>query len=156
MVMGLCFGFTGMAMAADTADQTATYEVIAINEIAVAGDVSLQVNTAIAGSQPTQANDTDSTYSITTNCGTDAKKITAALNTAMPTGLTLTINMPAPTDKGTTAGDVVLTNVAANVVTAISAVAQANILVAYYLDATVEAGVVASATKTVTFTITDT
>jgi len=71
----------------------------------------------------------------------------------MPAGITLTIDLVAPTG-GTSAGDVSLSTVAADAVTGISTLAESSKMIAYKLSATIAAGVVASASKTVTLTIT--
>jgi len=54
----LVLGLSGMAMAASAATQTVTYEVQAINAIAVSGSpATLTVSAATAGSSPTQVSD---------------------------------------------------------------------------------------------------
>lgn len=153
-VVGLCFGVSGTAFALNSDTQTINFEVQAINELNIDdASVTLTVSTATAGLQPDQATDS-STYDITTNCGAESKKITAAIDTDMAAGLTLKINMTAPGD-ASSAGAVTLSSSAVDAVTAISAVAEADIAIAYSLDATVNAGVVASASKTLTLTIVD-
>jgi hypothetical protein len=148
----LVLGLSGMAMAASTATQTVTYEVQAINAIAVSGSpATLTVSAATAGSSPTQVSDATTSYGITTN--ESSRKITAAINTNMPAGITLTIDLVAPTG-GTSAGDVSLSTVAADAVTGISTLAESSKMIAYKLSATIATGVVASASKTVTLTIT--
>jgi len=145
----------GSVMAASSDTQTINYEVTAINEINIdTAAVTLTVNTAVAGSAPTQATDSE-TYDITTNVtGPATKKITAAIDTDMPAGLTLQINVTAPST-GTSAGAQTLSTTAEDVVTAISAVNESDIAINYTLDATVAAGVVGAAAKTVTLTIAD-
>jgi hypothetical protein len=113
----------------------------------------LTITAATAGQDPTQVTDS-ATYDITTNCAADAKKVTAALDSAMPSGLTLQLNMTAPTG-GTSPGAVTLSDVAADVLTALDAVSEANINMTFSLDATAEAGVVSSDSKTCTLTLTD-
>ncbi len=84
------------AVAGNTAQQTVTYEVQAINEISVSGNpAALIVSAATAGSQPTAATDTTTSYAITTNQSN--RKITGAINTAMPANTTLSITLAAPT-----------------------------------------------------------
>ena len=147
----LILGASGMAMAGVTANQTVTYEVMAINELSVSGNPgALIVNAAVAGSAPTAVSDASSSYAITTNEA--ARKITGAIDTAMPAGVTLTANLAAPTG-GTSAGAVVMTAVAAPLVTGISTLNETAKGITYGLSATSAAGVVASAAKTVTFTI---
>jgi len=139
-----------LAFAGSSATQTVTYQVQAINEVSASGNpAALVVSAAMAGSQPGEVTNTATTYAITTN---ETKKITAAIDTAMPANVTLKINLTAPTG-GSSAGDVTLTAVAADVVTGVSQVAESGKTITYKLSATVAAGVVASATKTVTLTI---
>jgi hypothetical protein len=143
------------AFAASNDTVTVNYEVTAINELNIDdASVTLTVSTATAGSNPDQASDS-ATYDITTNCAADAKKITAAINTDMPSGLTLRINMTAPTG-ASSAGAVALSSTAVSAVTAIDAVAESNLTAAFTLDATLGAGVVSSASKTCTLTLADT
>jgi hypothetical protein len=126
--------------------------VTAINELSVSGNPgALTVNAATAGSQPDAVTDATSSYAITTN-GTN-KKITAALDTAMPAGVTLSLTATAPT-VGSSPGKVALSASAADVVTGITQVADGDgNTLTYELAATVAAGVVESASKTVTLTI---
>jgi len=153
LVMALAtFGFSASAQAADSATQTVTFEVQAINEISVTGTPSLTISTATPGSGPTAATDNSATYAITTN--DTGKTITAAIDTAMPTGLTLKVSLAAPT-VGTSAGDVILSATAADVVTGVGSVAESGLTITYTLEATIAAGVVSSTTRDVTFTIAD-
>lgn len=147
--LGLCAG----AYAGNTANQTVGYEVTAINELSISGNPgNLVVNTAVAGSQPTDATEATTTYNITTN-GTN-KKITAQLDTAMPANTTLKVALTAPA-VGSSAGEVTLSATAADLVTGVTQVIGSGLSIAYRLQATVAAGVVGAATKTVTFTIAD-
>ena len=84
----LLLALANLVMGANTANQTVTYEVSAINEISVSGDPNnLVVNTATAGSQPTADTDATTTWAITTNEST--KKMTGSINTDMPANTTL-------------------------------------------------------------------
>jgi hypothetical protein len=153
MTVALCFGLAATVLAADNDGATVTYEVTAINELDISGNPgNMTVSTATAGSQPEAVTDATTTYAITTN-GTN-KKITAELDTAMPTGTTLKVNLAAPS-VGISAGQVTLSTSAADVVTGITEVVDSAKTISYELGATVDAGVVGSATKTVTFTIAD-
>lgn len=144
--------FAASAFAASSATQTVTYEVSAINELTVSGNPgALVVNAAVAGSAPSSKSDSSTTYAITTN--ETNRKITGALNTAMPAGVSLSVNLAAPTG-GTSAGAVALTALAQNLVTGISNLNESAKTITYSLSATSAAGVVPSATKTVTLTIT--
>ncbi|CAI07689.1 hypothetical protein ebA2787 [Aromatoleum aromaticum EbN1] len=147
----LLAGAAGVAFAADTATQSATYEVQPINELSVSGNPgALVINAATAGSAPNQVSDATSSYAITTNEST--RRITAAIDTAMPAGVTLKVSLAAPTG-ATSAGAVTLGTVATDVVTGISTLNESGKVITYTLDATSAAGVVTSASKTVTYTI---
>jgi hypothetical protein len=151
MVAGLLCLSIGIATAGSSDTQTVTYEVTAINEISVSGNPgALTVSAATAGSQPDEVSEATTTYSITTN--ESNKKITGAINTAMPSGVTLKINLVAPTG-ASSAGDVSLNGTAADLVTGIATLAEGAKTITYKLSATALAGVVASAQKTVTLTI---
>lgn len=147
----LALVLTGVAGKAAAQTQTVTYEVQAINQLSVSGDPgALVISSATAGSAPTDATDATTTWAITTNqTGT---KVTAAINTAMPTGVTLKVNLAAPTG-ATSAGAVSLGTIAADLVTGITKLNESAKTVTYTLSATAAAGVVASASKTVTYTV---
>jgi hypothetical protein len=150
-VAGLICATSGIALAANTATQSVAYEVSAINELSVSGVPTLTVNAANAGSAPTEVSDATSTYAITTN--ETSRKITGAIDTAMPAGVTLTANLAAPTG-GASAGALALSDTAVDLVTGISTLNVIDMGITYGLSATSAAGVVASASKTVTLTIT--
>ena len=153
LVAGSLSLLSGIAMAATSATQTVTYAVSAINAITVSGNpAALTVNAATAGSAPTSVSDATTTYAITTN--ETGKKITGATNTDMPAGLTLTVNLVAPTG-GSSAGATSLSSVAADLVTGITTLNESGKTITYNLSATSAAGVVGSASKTVTLTIVD-
>src|SRR3954462_14620162 len=80
---------------AQTATQTVTMQVDAINLISVSGTPSLAISAAVAGGAPTSVTSTGNTWAVTTN-QTNAK-ITASIPTAMPAGVTLSANMGNPT-----------------------------------------------------------
>jgi hypothetical protein len=143
--------FAGSAQA-QTATQTVTFEVKPINQIAFVGAPSLIITTAVAGSAPTSVTDATATWAITTNQST--VKITASIPSAMPAGLTLSANLTAPTLNGSSAGMVALGTAATDMVTGIAKLAQGGLGITYKLDATSAAGVVASSTRVVTYTIT--
>jgi hypothetical protein len=137
--------------AAQTATQTVAFEVQAINSITVTGSPSLIINSVTAGGAPADAT-ASASYDITTN-GTN-EKITAQLDTDMPTGVTLSASLAAPST-GTSAGAKSLSQTAAqDMVTGISTENQAGMAINYTLSATAAAGVVPPGTRTVTYTIT--
>jgi hypothetical protein len=140
------------AFGGPTATQTVTYEVAAINELSVsAATASLTVNAATAGGAPNAVTHATTTYAITTN--ESNRKITGALNSNMPSGVTLSATLAAPTG-ATSGGKMSLSTTAADLVTGISTLNESGKTITYELSATAAAGVVPSATKTVTLTIT--
>lgn len=142
---------TASAFAASSTTQTVTYSVSAINELSVSGNPgAMTVSTSTAGSAPDAVSDATSTYAITTNEST--RKITAAIDSAMPDGVTLTVSLAAPTG-GTSAGAVTLGTVAGDAVTGITKLNESGKTITYNLSATSAAGVITSASKTVTLTI---
>jgi hypothetical protein len=135
---------------AQTATQTVSYEVAAVDQMSVSGSPSLVINAATAGSALTSAT-ASGTYAITTN-GT-SRKITASIDTNMPTGVTLTVALGAP-NGAVAAPAVTLSTTAQDVVTAVTEVTESGLSISYGLSADITAGVVAAANKTVTYTIT--
>jgi hypothetical protein len=136
---------------AQSANQTVTFEVQAINQIAVTGSPSLIITTAVAGDAPTSVTAAGS-YAITTNQSN--RKITASLNTDMPSGVTLSVALTAPAGASAPASPVVLTTSAQDVVTGVSLLNAPALSITYTLSATSAAGVVPSSSKTVTYTVT--
>ena len=147
--IALLVGAAG-ASSAQTATQTVTFQVDAINQIAFAGSPSLVINTAVAGSNPTNAT-AAATWAVTTN--QTGAKITASIGSNMPAGLTLSVNLTAPAG-ATSAGSLSLSTTAVDLVTTITKLAQGALAASYTLAATPAAGVVSSTTRTVTYTIT--
>ena len=137
--------------AAQTALQTVTFQVTAINQVGVTGAPSLLINTAVAGNAPTSATSAGNTWAVTTNQTT--AKITASIPSAMPAGLTLSANLTAP-GGATSAGLLALGTVAVDMVTGITKLNATGLGLSYQLDATAAAGVVASSTRVVTYTLT--
>lgn len=137
--------------AAQTATQTVTLQVDAINQIAVTGTPAMTISAAVAGGAPTSATSTGSTWAVTTN--QTGAKITASINSNMATGLTLSANLGAPTG-GTSAGLQALSTGAVDLVTGITKLNQTGLGISYQLDATSAAGVITSTTRVVTYTIT--
>jgi hypothetical protein len=153
LVAGSLFLMSGIAMAGNSATQTVTYAVSAINEISVSGNpAALTVSIAPAGSAPNSVSDATTTYAITTNEA--GQKITGAIDTDMPAGVTLTVNLTAPSG-GTSAGATSLSSSAADLVTGITKFNESGKAITYSLSATSAAGVVGSDTKTVTLTVVD-
>lgn len=141
----------GHSAAAQTASQTVSFEVQAINQISVSGNPSaLVVNAAVAGSAPTSVSTGATTWSVTTN--ETSRKVTASLNSAMPSGVTLSVALHAP-GSATSTGSVALGTSAVDLVTGISKLNTSGLSITYTLAATAAAGVVAADSRTVTFTL---
>jgi hypothetical protein len=136
---------------AQTATQTVTFSVSAINQVAFTGAPSLTIITAVAGSAPTSVTNIVANWAVTTNQST--AKITGSIPTNMPAGLTLSVNLAAPAGAASTLFQP-LSTTAIDLVTGVTKVAQGSLGVTYKLDATPAAGVVTSSTRVVTFTIT--
>lgn len=154
----LVTGMTNVAFAQNDA-HTVTVEVQAINEIAIAGDVSLTISTATAGQAPDDATGS-TTYAVTTNDAGGAMKITASTSVDPSTlgtgsgGVVLAVVADAPAG-GDSAGSVSLNTTAANLVTGIDAVSQSGLTLGYTLSATAATGQLTSTAITVTYTITN-
>jgi len=149
--LALVSALSARAAFAQTATQTVTFEVDAINQIAVSGTPSLIINAAVAGGAPTTVTSTGNTWSVTTNqTGT---KITASISSAMPTGLTLSAQLGAPSG-ASSAGLKSLGTTSVDLVTGITKLNATGLSLSYQLDATAAAGVVTSSTRVVTYTIT--
>lgn len=134
---------------AQTATQPVTFEVGFIDEVVVTGTPSLTINTA-SGGAPAPAT-AAATWAITTN--RTGAKVTGSLDAAMPSGVTLSINLAAPSG-ATSAGAVNLGTTAANLVTGLSQLTASGLGLTYTLNATLAAGKVASTSRTVTLTVT--
>lgn len=143
------------AATAQTATQTVTFAVSGINRISVSGGASLTVNSATAGSEPTDATSSGISWAITTN--QTNQKVTAELTAAsggnMPAGLHLYANMTQPS-VGASDGEQELTTTPVRLVSGLTKVAESGMSLALRLNATVSAGVVTSSTRDVLYTVT--
>lgn len=147
----LSFFFVDSTSAATTANATVTFTITALDAITVSGSPGpLVVNDAVAGNPPTADIDTATTYAVTTN--NTSRRVTGRINTAMPTGLTLSVALAAPTG-ATSTGNITLTTTAVSLVTGITRLAQGALTITYQLAATVSAAQVSGLTRTVTYTI---
>ena len=139
--------------AANSAMQRVSFEIKPIDQITLSSErPTLTIDTATAGTAPAAVTADGGTYGITTN-GTD-RKITASLADALPPGVTLSMEMVAPAT-GTSLGWQALSPTPTEMVTGITRIAETGIPVRYRLAATVDAGIIAARTETVTVTIAD-
>jgi len=110
------------------------------------------VATAVAGSGPTALTNSVTTYFVKSKHPAGAQKITAQLDSPMPTGTTLTIQM-APSAAATSLGPLSLDMTPRNIVINIDKENGSTLGITYVFTATVVAGVVPSQTRTVTLTM---
>jgi hypothetical protein len=140
-----------LALPGDTATQSVTFQIDSICRISTSGNpAALIISAAVPGSDPTTVSNALTTYAVTTNV-LDAT-ITAAIDADMPPGVNLSVALAAPTG-ATSAGDVSLDQVDRPVVTGLTGLAVSGKTITYKLSATAAAGVIASDSRTVTFTI---
>ncbi len=144
----MTFAVAGNASAQNT--QTINFSVAAINQIAVSGTVTLNITTAVAGSGPTQATDDLSTWAVTTN--QTGAKVSATLDSDMPSGLTLQVALDAPS-VGSSTGAKTLSTTGVDLVTGVTQISGSGLGMHYTLDAALTAGVVASGSRIVTYTV---
>ena len=138
-------------LAAQTAMQRVTFQVIAVNRLSVSGDpTTLVVSSAAAGSAPAPVTAAGGTYAITTNGR--SQKISAALDAAMPTGLTLEVTLTAPPGAASS-GPVALGTAGVDVVTGITPVAASALPITYRLSASDVIETSSAQARTVTFTV---
>jgi len=124
------------------------------NQVSVSGNPgALVISSATAGIEPLPVTDTGSTYSI--DITTSNMKLTGSINSAMPANTYLKITLSAPSG-ATSVGRITLTTTDLDLVTSLdSGMVEGGLGISYEFSATVAAGVIATAAKTVTFTITD-
>ena len=146
--------FLGATATASFAQVSASHDVTivvpTVNAISVSGNLTLTLGApASAGGDPTPAIDNSSQYFVTTN--ETGKKVTAALTSAYPAGITLEAQLTA-VGASTSAGKVALTATAQDMVTGIGLVS-GNGVIEYTASATSAVGPT-SQTRTVTYTLT--
>lgn len=110
------------------------------------------ISTTVAGSQPTPITNSVTTYFVKAKNSAGPQKISAALNSPMPPGTTLTIQL-APSSGATSLGPVSLDMTDRNVEINIKKDNGSTLGITYVFTATVAAGVVPSQTRTVTLTM---
>ena len=151
LISGVIVAVAATSAAAQTATQTVTFQVDAINQVGVTGSPTLDINAAVAGNAPTSVTSAGNTWAVT--CNQTGAKITESINSAMPAGVTLSATLGAPAG-ATSAGIKSLSTAAADMVTGITKLNASALVLTYQLDATAAAGVITSTTRVVTYTIT--
>ena len=151
IISGLLVVAAAASANAQTATQTITFQVDAINLVSVAGTPTLTISAAVAGGAPTSVTSTGNTWAVTTN--QTGAKITASIASNLPSGVTLSANMGQPTG-ASSAGYQALSTAAVDLVTGITKLNESGLSLSYKLDATSAAGTLGSTTRVVTYTIT--
>jgi len=145
------------AIAQVTATQTVNLSVSAVQLIAVSNSsvtLSIDGSAAVAGTNGVgSASDNSTTYSITHN-GAASLRITAAIDAAMPAGTTLDLALANVGGNGSSAGTVILSSTAQDVVTGIAAGVVSGEAISYTFSADATAGQF-SGSRTVTLTLTN-
>ena len=131
--LGLFALVSGRILEAQTATQTVTFSVVSSSRATIASVAApMTLRAAIANGTSTRASVAGSSYAITTN--ESNQKISASLNEAMPSGLSLAVSLSPPAgalSRGTTR----LCATAADVVTGISAADATSLPLVYTLTA---------------------
>ena len=110
----------------------------------------MTVTTAVAGSQPAPRTATSFYSNTLTFAG--QQKVTGRLDANMPANTTLSVKLTAPSG-GTSLGNVNLDVTTRDLVIAATPVFFTNVTILYTFTPTVAAGVIATATRTATYTL---
>jgi hypothetical protein len=145
---------SGTASAQPTTDTvTVTYEVASITQLNLNGAASVKIIAGTPGALLNSVIDASGvTYDITNNAGENSKKLVGSINSDMPNETSLSVQVSAPSG-AESEGLVALTTVPQELVTGIDNVTESLLAISFKLEATVAAGVIASATKTFTLTV---
>lgn len=124
------------------------------DDIFVSGNPgALVINAANPGLDPNSVIDASTSYSI--DITTSNKKITGAIDSAMPANTYLRVTLTAPSG-ASSVGQVTLSVTAQDLVTGLAiGMNESGLNITYEFSASIQAGIVPSASKTVTFTIAD-
>jgi phage-related minor tail protein len=137
---------------AQTATQTVTFSVVPTSRVVVSASTApTTVTRRTSNAAQTSASMSGASYGITTN--EPNQKIAAAIEQAMPAGVTLAVSLAAPTG-AVSAGSRILGTLASDVVTGIAAVSASALPIVYTLNAPAAAAPMAARSRVVTFTIT--
>lgn len=142
---GLLAGASALS-ASSTANVTVTINVLSENDITFSGNpATFNVN---PGNSP--QTDTTTTYSVITNQSN--QRISALIAPALPSGVSLAVNLTAPTG-ATSLGLVTLTTSSQNLVTGITQLSQSGLGVTYSVSVTPTATVASGIQTVVTYTL---
>ena len=141
---------SGRILQAQTATQTVTFSVVSSSRAAIANVAApMTIRTASRGRTSTSASVAGSSYAITTN--ESNQKISASLNAALPSGLSLAVSLSAPVG-ASSRGATKLGATAADVVTGISGADAISLPLVYTLTASTLPD--RSSCRIVTYTVT--
>ena len=138
-----------------SADQTVNMTVSAVNQLSFAASVSLTVSTGVIGSGALTPATAASTYGIISNVDSvSVAKISATLDSDMPTGSSLEVSLDAPSSVtgAVSAGNQALSTTSVDLVTNIPAVNESGIALTYTFTADVNTP--ASLSRTVHYVLT--
>lgn len=122
----------------------------AAESLSVSGSPGLfTINSAAAGSNPNPVTNSSTTYSGQASTSTT---IVGVINTSMPTGVTLKIQLQAPTG-ATSAGLVTMSTTSSTLVSGITNSTWTSLPITYQLSATAAAAIQSNVSRTVTFTL---
>lgn len=131
--LGLFALVSGRILEAQTATQTVTFSVVSSSRAAIANVAApMTIRTASNRRTSTSASVAGSSYAITTN--ESNQKISASLNEALPSGLSLAVSLSPPAG-ASSRGATKLGATAADVVTGISAASFSSLPLVYTLTA---------------------
>lgn len=153
LLVAVIGGLLSAEAAAQSAVQQVTIVVKEVTAISSAGTVTLTIQAASDAGDELAPVSVSTYYNMTTN-GTD-KKIVAELDDAFPPGISLAASMEAPSARGSSAGQVDLGTGARALVTGLSRLRDTNVPLTYTASASVDVEPGSSATRTVTFTVTN-
>lgn len=122
------------------------------DNISISGNPpTLTISTATAGSNPNSATNNTTTYNITTT--TTVRSILGKINTTMPTGTTLKVQL-APSSGASSTGSQAMGTTSVNLITNITkSTIVNNLVITYSLSATAAASPTTSATRILTLTL---
>ena len=127
----------------------------ASNVLTVSGSPAspMKITTAVAGFPPNSAVDATTTYTTRAKKANAPQKILASISSVMPAGMTLTVDLVAPSPPATSNGAVTLGTSPLQVIGDIANTVLETNTITYTLSATAAAGVVTSQSRIVTFTL---
>lgn len=155
LVLAALVAPTAAAQGLATTTQDVTIVVEEVNQISVSAPVTLTFDAATAGSDFDDVTNDGSTYAVTTNG--ESRKITGKLGAAFASGITLSVELEAPTGATAESAQPLPSGAseAVDLVSGISGVSESGLGITYTAAATAAtASNGTGETQTVTFTVT--